>query len=323
MLYGAEEMVRKLRFEGLYDALQQAHGELDVHHFDGKTAELSEVFDELRGYALMASYKLVVVDTADEFVKKHREALERYAAGPVDHATLVLRAAKWNRGNFDKAVARVGAVVKCEAPRPGEAVTWLVTRAAEVHRARLARDAAALLVERVGVHLMALDTEVGKLAAMAGGGGKTSGGGGEITREMIERMVGKSSDEKAWEVQRAVLAGMADRSPREMLEVVHELVVVGGQPDVLVLYFVTDLMRKLSVAAAMRRDGAGDAEVSKALRLWGPAAGAFHRVARTVDEATAQRLLDRALSLDARSKSGFGSAGRNLEGLCVGLAGSG
>ena len=313
VLHGPEEMVRRLRFEELRDALLAEHGDADTFHFDGKTAELSEVFDELRGYSLMATYKLVVVENADEFVKKHREPLERYAAAPVDHATLVLRAEKWNKGNLDKAIAKVGAVVKCDAPKPGEAVTWLTTRAAEVHKVRVARDAAALLVDRIGVHLMALDSEVGKLAAMAGEGG-------EITRELVQRAVGKSSDEKAWEVQAAVLEGMAKRSPGRMLEVVHELIEVGGQPDVLVLYFVTDLMRKLSVAAAMRRGGAADAEINKALRLWGPAAATFHRVARQVNEAAAADLLQQALTLDARSKSGFGSASRNLERFCVGLA---
>ena len=115
-VHGPEEAVKKQKIDQLRAALEAEHGELQKFDFDGKTATLADVFDELRGYSLMGGYKLVVVDPADDFVKAHREPLERYAQNPVDHATLVLRAGTWNRGNLDKHIAKVGAVVKCEPP---------------------------------------------------------------------------------------------------------------------------------------------------------------------------------------------------------------
>ncbi len=321
VLYGPEEMLQRGHLDALRAVLGEEHGDVDERRFDGGHVELAEVFDEVRGYSLMGGYKLVVVEDADEFVKKHREALERYAANPVDHATLVLRPGSWvTTSKLHKALVKAGsggAVVKCEAPRPGEAVTWLVTRTAEVHKAKLDRDAAALLVERVGTSLTALDTEAGKLALMASAGSR---GGNTITRQLVAEAVGKGSDEKAWEVQSAVLDGMRNNSAKEMLETVHELIAVGGQPDVLVLYFVADLMRKFAVAAAMRKSGGNDATIGKALRLWGAGASTFHNVSRQIDEATAARLLSAVLDADARSKSGLGSAKGNLEGFCVGLA---
>ena len=167
VLHGAEEMVAKRHMDAVRAALAKEHGEVEVFHFPGKSATVADVFDELRGYSLMMTYKLVVVDDADQWVKQHRDALERYAEGPVDHATLVLRAPIWNKGKVDKLIAKVGAVVKCEPPSPPEAAAWLLSRASEEHGVDLDKRAASLLVDRLGPHLMLLDTELAKLALMA------------------------------------------------------------------------------------------------------------------------------------------------------------
>ncbi|MEL7088990.1 MAG: DNA polymerase III subunit delta, partial [Planctomycetota bacterium] len=167
-LHGPEEAIKKEKIDQLLAALEAEHGEVQRFTFDGKLATLADVFDEVRGYSLMGGYKLVVLDPADDFVKAHREPLERYAQNPVDHATLVLRAGTRHRGNLDKHIAKVGAVLKCEPPKPAEVVARLVARAKNVHGLTLDRPAAQLLVDRLGVHLTRLETEVDKLAAMAG-----------------------------------------------------------------------------------------------------------------------------------------------------------
>jgi DNA polymerase-3 subunit delta len=338
-LHGPEEAIKKEKLDELRAALEAEHGEVWRFDFDGKTAELAEVFDEVRGYSLMGGYKLVVVDPADDFVKAHRDALERYAQNPVDHATLVLRAGTWHRGNLDKHIAKVGAVIKCEPPKPAEAVSRLVARA-EGQGVKLDRPAASLLVDRLGVHLTRLYTEVDKLDAMSSAPGPGSQGkSGKIDRAMVERAVGKSSDEKAWEVQETLLAAMAEasrgggrsHSQRKtsggasgggggMLEKVRELIDLGGQPEVLVMYFVADLARKLALGGQMKAAGEPDGSIGKALKLWGPRQRLFMDVLRDLGPEGGAALLDRALTADARNKSGFGTMSRNLEGLCVQMA---
>ena len=329
-LHGPEQAIQKEKLDEVRAALEAEHGDLQRIDFDGKVATLAEVFDEVRGYSLMGGYKLVVVDPADDFVKAHREPLERYAKSPVDHATLVLRAGTWHRGNLDKLIAKVGAVIKCEPPKPAEAVSRLVRRAQDVHGITLDRPAASLLVDRLGVHLTRLYTEVDKLAAMAGalsakGRSMKSAGTGRIDRAMVESAVGKSSDEKAWEVQETLLAAMrpAGRGSRggtdggALIEKVRELIDLGGQPEVLVMYFVADLARKLAVGGQMLAAGEGEPAIAKALKLWGGRQRSFMEVLRALGPDGGTRLLELALTADARSKSGFGSAARNLEGLCV------
>ncbi|MEM1109914.1 MAG: DNA polymerase III subunit delta [Planctomycetota bacterium] len=324
-VHGPEDAIKKEKIDQLRAALEKEHGEVQRLSFDGKIATLAEVFDELRSYSLMGGYKLVIVDPADDFVKANREPLERYAQSPVDHATLVLRAAGWNRGNLDKHIAKVGAVIKCEPPKPAEAVSRLVARAKDVHGMSIDRPAAQLMVDRLGVHLVRLETELDKLAAMAGAlspKGRSMKNSGGIDRAMVEQAVGKSSDEKAWEVQESILAAMGSRqaSGGMILTKVRELIDLGGQPEILVMYFVADLARKLAVGGQMKAAGEPEGAIGKALKLWGPRQRLFMDVLRKVGPDGGARLLDLALTADARSKSGFGPAGRNLEGLCVQMA---
>ena len=261
VLHGPEDMLQRERLRELTAVLEAAHGEVSRFDIDGSRASLSDVMDEVRGYSLMGGYKLVVVDQAmagdadaKGFVSEHRGALERYAAAPVDHATLVLRGETWRPGKLDKAVAKIGAVIKCAELKPAEAQKWLEQRAEPVHGVKLPSKAAKVLVSRVGTGLQQLDTELAKLAAVAGGEGQAA-----VTVEMVESQVELSSDEKAWVVQNALLEAVRERSSRKALEKVRELVDVSGQPEVLLLYFAVDLSRKLVVNAQMRRAGANDA----------------------------------------------------------------
>ncbi len=327
-LHGDEAAIQKEHLDALRAALKKVHGDVDTYDFDGKTATLADVFDELRGYSLMGGYKVVVVDPADEWISAQRDsgALERYVASPVDHATLVLRCAKgWkSSAKIEKAIGKGHTVIKCEPPSPAEAVSRLVARAKKHHSMQLEKPAAQLLVDRVGVHLVRLETELDKLAAMAGGAGNAV-----IDRALVERAVEKGNEEKAWAVQGPVLeallgggsaGGRAGRSQGgAALEKVRELIDLGGLPEVLVTYAVTDLTRKLAVGARMLAAGEGEARISQELRLWGPEKGLTLRAIRALGAERSAAALDRALTTDARSKSGFGTMLRNLECLCVSL----
>ncbi len=324
VLYGPEDALRRARLIELRNVLAAAHGDIDEHNFEGTKAELAEIFDELRGYSLMAAYKLVVVDEADAFVKTHRAALERYAQAPVDHATLVLRSTTWNKGNLDKHIAKVGTIVRCDEPKPAEAQRWLIDRARSEHRVTLEPRAAALLVDRMGTKLGMLDTEVAKLALMALGPSSPNpqapAADPTITLDLVRQVVGQSSEEKAWIVQEALLNAIRGGDPAQTLGVVRELVELSGQPPVLVMYAAADLLRKLTVASAMVRAGEPEAAVAKAARVWGPQVRPFMQVAKALKPGQASHMLSHALHADARSKSGLGEATLNLECLVVDLA---
>ncbi len=316
VLYGVESMLMKQHFESLRDALQAKHGEIDTIVFDGETASLADVLDELRSMSLLGPYKLVVVDSADRFVTTHRSAIERYAQSPVDHATLVLRGPKWHKGNLDKLIAKVGCVIRCDQLSAVQAKQWLVDRAGAGHGQKLASDAAAMLINRLGTDLFRLDGELAKLAA-------TVSDDESIGTMHVEALVGRSSDEQAWAVQEVVLASLVGNArgggTGRAIEKVHELIDHAGQAEVLVLYFVADLFRKLYVGVMMQRQGYGDQRIAEHLKLWGSRRTAFMNAVRRLDERRAAMLFDRIVKADMRAKSGLGRGERNLECFCAAM----
>lgn len=320
VLTGPEDMLKRQHLESLRAILTQAHGELQVIHFDGRSAELAEVLDELRTFSLMQQYKLVIVDDADQFVgEATRPALERYAESPVETATLVLRSEKWNPGRLDKIIEKVGAKIKCEPLSHADACTWVVKRCREAHQRKIESSAADTLVARLGTSLMALDSELGKLALMVEPNES-------ITTRLVEQVVGRSGDEQAWAVQEAVLEALTSTRPGQgtpagtAIQRIHELIDVSGQPKELVAYFVADLMRKLNLAGMMRRQGVPEFQIGRELKLWGGREKMLLNLLRKLGPAGAAQAFDHVVRADANAKSGLGDATHNLEKFCVQLA---
>lgn len=60
--------------------------------FDGESAEISEVLDELRSFAMFGSdSKIVIVRNGDELIARGRAALEKYVENPSPSGVLILR----------------------------------------------------------------------------------------------------------------------------------------------------------------------------------------------------------------------------------------
>src|SRR3954466_1819549 len=81
-----------LQLQKLAGILKQLPADVQRIDVDGERAELADVLDELRSFAMFGGgHKLVVVRDADEFLSRFREQLEQYVAHPSSSATLVLR----------------------------------------------------------------------------------------------------------------------------------------------------------------------------------------------------------------------------------------
>ncbi|MBI1337493.1 MAG: DNA polymerase III subunit delta [Phycisphaera sp.] len=312
VLYGKEEMLKRIAIETLRSALETSGGAVETFTFDGERATVADIFDELRSYGLMVSHKIVVVDAADEFAKNHRDVLERYAANPVDHATLVLRSDTWHKGKLDKLIEACGAVIKYDTPGVPEAQKWAVERSKSHHKRKLTPRGASALVGRTGPHLGEIDSELAKLALM-------TGEDEAIDEPMVREVVGQSSDEQAWSVQEAVLEAIASGRVGQAMTKLHELVDLSGQPDILVSYFVADLCRKMWLAKAMLAQGVSPGQVAGEFKLWGQRQTLFMSALHKLEPAALGRLFDRIIRYDARSKSGFGKAMGNLECFVAGL----
>ncbi len=306
VLHGAELFLQREKIATLRQAMADASGEVETIRFEGKSASLAEVLDELRSFGLMQQRKLVVVEDADPFITAHREALERYAEDPAEIATLLLRPNTWNaKWKLHKAIAKVGLVIKCEPLGEQEAQSWLIRQSREAHGVKLSARGASLLIEHIGTDLSSLDNELAKLAV-------TCGKDKTIELEQIESLVGFASDQMAWAIQESMLSG----DPKQILATLHELVHLSRQAEQLVSYFMADLVRKLCIGSAMAAQGAGRFEICKTLKIWPQDRQApFLDAMGRLGGAKAAPLLAAIVEIDRRSKSGFVRSGENLRGL--------
>ena len=326
-LVGAEAYLRQEYTRQVEGVLEQHFGAVDRFNFDGKTLRLADLLDELRTYGLMQQHKLVILDDADLFFfgkrassddadaeplddsddpvgqdfARNRKAIEAYAGNPVEHATLVIRAQGWRTTNLDKAIAKAGLLVKCEAQKSDVAARSCVQRLAPKYGVTLDLDAAQRLVELLGPELAHLDTEIAKLTSYVGESGR-------ITVAAVREMVGASREEKAWEIQSALLSGRTDRA----LHKLQELLEISRQPEELIRWSIADLLRKLHAAAQLLRQGEGEGAIGKRLRLFGDGWEVV-RQARKLPPARWAELLQLALDADRRAKSGLTEPRRSLE----------
>ena len=316
ILHGKDGFLASERLRALEQDLGKRFDGVSRFDFDGASARVVDVLDELRTFGLLSVHKLVVIDRADQFVagEENRRALERYAESPMQEATLVLRSETWRPGNLDKLVAKVGAIFKCEPPDAGDAAAWC-TRRAKRHGIEVDADAAAALVDRVGNDLARLDGELAKYGAYLA---SEPEGARRLTPALVTRLTGQTREEAAWQVQEAVLTGR----PAEAVRQVRELVEISQAPEQLILWSLVDLARKLHDAARLLAEGTPEAAVARQVKLWGPSTAPTLSAARRLGPGRAARLLDEAVDLDRRSKSGLaGELPRTLEAF-VALVGA-
>ena len=311
--------------------LEEKFGGLEQFNFDGERIQPAEVLDELRSYGLMQRHKMVILDHAETFLagKKggedddevvgesggagtsaaRRPLMERYAESPVDDATLVMRAETWRAGKLDKLIEKVGCIIECKAPDERTAASWCIRRCEKRHNATLEPEAAQLLVARLGPELQRLDTELGKLAVMVGSG-KT------ITHELVAQAVELSREEKAWEIQSAIVTGNA----AVMLRKLKELLEVSRHDVVPISWAICDLLRKIHAASQLLGRNVPRPGVMGQLKLWGSTVDPILNIAGRIQPRSLAQLLQAAIQTDANTKSGVGDPQRSLEALMVRIA---
>lgn len=328
VLAGGDDFLRSQRTREIRAALEAAFGTIAESRFSGATAAIADVLDACRGFSLLGEHNLAIVDDAEELLKASegapasprsstrgkpadysspRRIIERYAATPAEHATLVLRAQVWRPGNLDKLIAKVGAVVKCDAPTPDRAIAWVQRLCQERLDRSITEQASAALVRRLGPDLGALHAELQKLAAVAEGG--------EISRELIDQFVARSRDEEAWAIQEALLAGGAGAALSELDAICGSF---PRESDAIVpaAWAVADLARKLHTAARLLERGASPFDAAKSAGAWGSTREAILRVARQCQAVQLADLLEDAVETNAAAKGGVDPR-RALETLLV------
>ena len=290
-----------LQLQHLRSILSELPDDAQRVDLDGERAELAEVLDELRSFAMFGGSKLVVVRDADAFIARYREQLEDYVAKPSDSATLILRVESLpSNQRIHKAIAKTGQIVSCEPPK--DLPRWVAQHATQAHQVTISSDAARMLVELVGSDLGRLDTELAKLAL--------SSEGGHIGPEDVSRGVSFQRERQMWDMTNELACGRVEQA----LVKWRQLVQLDSSAEFRAVTWLGMWLENVRRALAMKRKGIAPFTIAQQLRIWPrEIQQPFLRTADALGDRGVARAINLLADIDLRSKSGLGDAASNVE----------
>ncbi len=153
--------------------------EFAVTRLDGDSCQWSDVFDSLSTGSLFSSSgrRLVIVDQADDFVKRHRAALEALAEKPGANS-LILCVDSWPANTrLYKLIEKSGLQIDCNPPTStrgkskqvdeNKICEWLTARARSIYSFELSKPAARELIDLGPCSFGLFDQQLAKLSCCA------------------------------------------------------------------------------------------------------------------------------------------------------------
>jgi DNA polymerase-3 subunit delta len=274
---------------------------------DGETAELADVLDELRSFAMFSSAKMVIVRAADTFISRFREPLEKYVASPAVNSTLVLRVASLpGNQRISKLIASCGQVHDCTPPK--DLLKWIIDRAKAAHQLSIGPDPARLLLELIGKDLGRLDNELAKLALQADG---------RVDAESVARSVAFQREQEMWDMTNDLAAGNVTEALRRW----RQLVQLDSSTEYRAVTWLTMWLEKLRKVLALKRSGKRDYDIAQGAKIFPPNMVApFLKTASAIGESRVAGLIDLLSEIDYRSKTGLGEMTANVERFLMTVA---
>ncbi|HWP41305.1 MAG TPA: DNA polymerase III subunit delta [Tepidisphaeraceae bacterium] len=291
-----------LQLQKLAEIRAQLPRDTQVVDVEGERAQLADVLDELRSFAMFGGSKLVVVRDADEFVSRFREMLEAYVARPCDSGVLVLRMRSLPKNQrIYKLIIKAGEVHECEPPRAHQLPAWIVNRAKTVHRLAVEPSAAALLADLVGADLGRIDNELAKLALQLPSG--------KLTSEAIRGSVAFQREQEMWDLTNELAMGRCV----EALKRWRHLVQLDSSAEFRAVAWLTIWLEDMETILR----GGDLGRVSWKYRDRMPQ---VLKVARSLGRQRLRRAVELLAEMDLRTKSGLGDAASNVEQFILSLA---
>lgn len=273
VVFGSEEFLKNQAIRKLLARLlAPEYRAMCLSEYEGESAALAEVLDEVRTLPFLAPRRVVIVRDADTFITQNRQHLEDYLASPCPTGTLILECRSFRRDTrLYRKLSSWNGCIPCEAPKAYTLPSWLAQRARAEHGKQLDPDTARRMVDYVGNSLAMLDGELSKLALYVGSRPA-------ITVEDVEALVGQNREQKVFGILRAMSEGDPGGALRLWEEVLQtdraaEARAIGG-----IAYGVRQLLaaheevgRGASMFELCKRFYTNEQELRRQLRAFPPA----------------------------------------------------
>jgi DNA polymerase-3 subunit delta len=261
--------------------------------------------------SLLGGRRYLVADRIERWTKKQAEAVAERLADAGPDTTVVLVARERVPASLEKAVkARGGEVLSYDAPKARELPRWL-TGEASARGFTLERDAARMLVERIGDRTARLGCELERLALWAGPGGT-------VTADDLSRMVADTSEQMIWALSDAV----SERRKADAIVVAERLAAQGESVSHLV-YTIAGRLRRGLVALRELESGRSPKEVERSLGISPYAAKMLIRSVRDATPAELRHAVGSIADLEWWTRGGSDYGETTALALAVGAAAGG
>lgn len=300
-LVGPDPFLQLQKLAGVVKQMPPDVQRIDV---DGERAELAEVLDELRSFAMFGGAKLVVVRNADDLITRFREPLEEYVASPSSGSTLILRLDALNKTQrIAKAIAKTGEIIPCDPPPAASLPKWIVQHGKTAHQVAVDLGAAETLAELIGADLGRLDTELAKLALFADDG--------RVTADKVGAAVAFQREQEVKDMTIELATGQGAAAIRRW----RQLVQMDKSAEFKAVTWIGMWLEDVGLVV-------NGGQTGKLAWKYKDRMAQFERVARALGKRGHANALDRLAEVDQQSKTGLGDAAENVERFILDLTGA-
>ena len=242
LLAGGEALLRDDALAALRRAaLGEGDASLNCDRLEGARATAGRLIDALHTRPMFAERRLVQLELPEgrrSAPASLLEAMEEWARSeqPAESVLVVLASKPDRRVRWVKAFGP--GVVECEAPTRPKELAAFARQEAELQDVALGAGAAEALAERLGPNLLAIRSEIAKLALLAGEDGR-------VTAEHVASGTALSAEQPIWDLGDAI----AERRGSDALVVLGQLLCQGAPPPVLLGSLTSHFRRLLRTSA--------------------------------------------------------------------------
>jgi DNA polymerase-3 subunit delta len=234
-----------------FSVLDESAIDFNYSLFYAKEADPAQIIDVVETLPVFSSRRLVIVKNIQDFKDSEFQELESLLKNPVDSTVLVIFADKFDKRkkNF-KTLVDHSVSVEFKKPYENQYPQWILHMVREVNL-NINNDAIHRLHRLVGNNLSELENQIHKIAEYIGGAKKT------IELSDVNAVITVTREENIFDFTKAL--GHKDRA--KALEQLVNLL-DQGQPEILIVRWVSEHMRKLLTVRAGMDQGFGGTKLA-------------------------------------------------------------
>lgn len=316
-LYGNETHLMQTFVDHIIEkAALPEHREFAVTRFDLNETPIEVVLEDVETLPFMVPKKVVIASNAyfltgkDKTKADHQlDRLYEYISGPVDYTVLILLIPVEKLDERKKIVKKLKAqnqLIPFMPLKAGELEAW-VKALAKQKGSSISDEAVTTLLMFTGPQLQTIDAEIEKCATFAGSG--------MITREIVEQLVSRSTEQTVFMLIDEMIAMRIGNA----LSILHELLKMREEPIKIAMLMARQFRIILQVGQ-LAKHGLSPYQMASQLSLHPYAAKLAMDQARHFDAATLSNLLSELADLDYKMKSGKVDKVLGLEMFLLGLS---